>query len=254
MAWELLLLLVGVAFLAAMAAAAIGPGGVFLTAVLVAFTDLSPGTVAGSTSLTFFFGSLLAVTVYRRSGEYTRVGRAPVLALTLTSAVGAFLGSQVNASLSESLFQVLLGGFLMTVAILLELQKRRSRPTGTDSNPKTRRQSVLVGVIGLGTGFISGLFGVGGPVVSVPLFVLLGLPILVAVALAQIQAVIITSSATTGYMLRGTIEPALVAVITIPFLLGIVLGWKIAHQVSSPQLRRVLELALIGTGIYLIVF
>lgn len=241
-----------VAFGAGIGITTVGPGGVFVTAVLYAFSPLAPGTIAGTTSTTLFLGGLLGMAVYGRSGELAATpGREIAVLLSVSSALGALLGSQLNALLAGADFGLLLSGFIVVVGALLLYRTHRDVGSIVDLDIATGSGRLALAVVGFGVGVSSGLFGVGGPVFGVPLLVLVGVPLLTAVAAAQVQSVFITGGAATGYLLRGTVDPVLLGVITPPLLAGIAVGWRLAHRISAPRLQRVLGVVLVGLGVFL---
>lgn len=106
--------------------------------------------------------------------------------------------------------------------------------------------------IGLGVGLPGGLLGVGGPVLAVPLLVLGGVPMLLALALAQVQSVLIALFATTGYALQGAVDLSLALLVGVPLALGTLAGWWIARRVSSTHLRAILGVLLSLLGLWLL--
>ena len=106
--------------------------------------------------------------------------------------------------------------------------------------------------IGLGVGLPGGLLGVGGPVLAVPLMIVVGVPMLLAVALAQVQSVFIAAFATWGYALQGAIDWWLAVLVGVPLLVGTLLGWWIAQRVAPERLRGALAWVLMGLGLYLL--
>jgi hypothetical protein len=248
------LVVVAIAFVAGVGIGAIGPGGVFVTVGLYVLTSHSPGTIAGTTSAALFAGGIVGVAAYRQSGELTSpAGRRVAVALTLASAVGAFAGSQLNAALSSAAYGTVLGAFVVLAGVLVVLREVRPGTEEALVAPETRAGTVAVAALGVGVGTVSGLMGVGGPVLAVPALVVLGVPMLVAVGAAQLQSVAITGSATLGYLLRGTVSPVLLATIVPSLLLGVGVGWRVAHAVDVSRLRWLLGAVLVAFGLYLLV-
>jgi hypothetical protein len=114
---------------------------------------------------------------------------------------------------------------------------------------RTPTGAVLLACIGSGVGVVSGLLGVGGPILAVPVLLLVGVPLLTAVGAAQIQSVFVAGSASVGYLLRGTVSPAHFVLIAPPLYAGIVVGWHVAHRIRGSVLRRVLAVVLVSVGV-----
>jgi uncharacterized membrane protein YfcA len=100
---------------------------------------------------------------------------------------------------------------------------------------------------------VSGLFGLGGPLLSVPLLIAAGTPMLTALAAAQAQSVVIAGVGTIGYAIQGDVSWSLAVVVGVPQLAGVVIGWRLARALPADRLRVALAGALILLGPYLIV-
>ena len=95
----------------------------------------------------------------------------------------------------------------------------------------------MVVAVGVGVGVVSGLLGLGGPMLSVPLLLALGVEVLAALAAAQVQSIVIATVGTIGYALHGSVDWALVLLIGLPVLVGVVVGWRIARALPTATLR-----------------
>jgi uncharacterized protein len=111
----------------------------------------------------------------------------------------------------------------------------------------------LVAPVGLVVAIVSGLFGLGGQLLSVPLLISIGAPMLAALGAAQAQSIVVAGVGTIGYAIRGAIAWPLVIVVGVPLLAGALAGWRIAHAVPTERLRSLLAVVLIAAGAYLIV-
>ena len=68
---------------------------------------------------------------------------------------------------------------------------------------------------------------------AVPLFVALGVPVLSALAAAQVQSIVIAGVGSLGYLAAGTIDWPLAVLVGVPELAGVLLGWRIARAVPA---------------------
>lgn len=244
--------LVLVSLAGGMGITAVGPGGVFVTAALYALVDIPPGTVAGTASATFIATGLLGTATYLRSGELgDRVGAVAAGLLSLGGIVGALVGVRLNAMVSEQLFGALLGGFLALAGVIVWYRTRATTGERRTLNPTTRWGRAAVTVIGVAVGVPGGLLGVGGPVIAVPLLVAAGTPMLLAVALAQVQSVFLAAGATAGYVAQGAVSWPLAVLVGVPELVGVVAGWRFAQHTDPDRLKRGLAVLLVVLGPYL---
>ena len=252
MSVEIMILLLIIALVGGICITTIGPGGIFVTIALFAMLPLDPSTVAGTASATFIATGIVGSLGYLRSGELKgKVAGKAAGILSLTSVIGAFAGAQINTLLNASAFAVLLGLFvLFTGLLILYRQKKKLKPDSRLQIDSTKGLLGLAGV-GLAVGLPGGLLGVGGPVLAVPLMVVLGVPMLLSVALAQVQSIFISGFATVGYMIHGAVDWYLALFLTIPLLIGTISGWYIAQRIKASKLQVSLALVHIALGIYL---
>lgn len=242
-----LAVLVVVAFLAGVGITAVGPGGVFATVALFALTDLPPAVVVGSASATFVATGVVGTATYLRSGELGSPGSRRLAAvLSVTGLAGALAGVALNAVLPVHLFGVVLGAFVSLTGGLVWYRTRYGVSGDRDPENVLRAGALVGGLVGLS----GGLLGIGGPVLAVPLLVAFGVPLLPAVAVAQVQSVFVAAFATAGYVARDAVSPVVVAAVGVPELVGVVAGWRIAHAVDDVLLTRVLAVLLVGLGPY----
>lgn len=223
---------------------AIGPGGVLPTIGLFALTALSPAQVAGTAIVTHIATGILATAAYTRSGQLREPRtRRTAWILAATAVLGSPLGVFLNTLVSDRVFGITLGALVLAVAALL--WHREQRPSGSDS---VAHPSVLsVGALGTAVAVLSGIVGIGGPMLTVPLLIVLGVPVLESLAAAQAQSIVIATVGSLGYLAHGAIDWPLAALVGIPELVGVLVGWAIAHRLPT----RHLKFALVGTLIAL---
>jgi uncharacterized membrane protein YfcA len=229
---------------------ALGPGGVLVTIGLFAFSGLSPAEIAGTAIVTNVGSGLLGSGVYLRSGRLRERGTTRLARTLIACAVvGTPLGVLANARVSGPLFGALLGVCVMAVGALLYVRVRRPGPV---SDPPSSLPRGRLPGIGAAVAVVSGLFGLGGPLLSVPLLIAAGVPMLTALAAAQAQSVVIAGVGSIGYAAQGNVSWSLALLVGVPQLAGVVVGWRLAHALPTDRLRVVLAGALMVVGPYLI--
>jgi len=77
------------------------------------------------------------------------------------------------------------------------------------------------------------------------------MPVLSALAAAQVQSVVIATVGTAGYLAAGAIDWPLAALVGIPELAGVLLGWVLARALPTRTLTYVLIASLFGLAPYL---
>lgn len=250
--WRLLLLgLLGL--LGGIGITALGPGGVLPTIGLFALTALSPAQVAGTAIVTHVATGLLGTAAYRRSGQFRRAAtRRTAVVLAVAALVGTPLGILVNARVSAHGFGIVLAALAVLVAGLVVYRLRAWPDDGARdlTEPPALHPGAAAG-LGTGVGAASGLVGIGGPMLTVPLLISVRTPPLSALAAAQAQSVVIAGVGTVGYVVAGAVDWPLAALVGLPELAGVVIGWRIARALPTRTLTYGVVVALLAVAPYL---
>ena len=151
--------------------------------------------------------------------------------------------------MSGRAFGILLGIFVALIGVLVWWRGYRLDARVNTLHP--HHSTLMLATLGLVIAAASGLFGIGGPMLTVPVLVACGVPVLSSLAAAQAQSVVIASVGTVGYLARGAISWPLALLIGIPELCGVLIGWKIAHAVPTHRLTYALVAALLALALYL---
>lgn len=105
---------------------------------------------------------------------------------------------------------------------------------------------LLLLCIGLFAGLLSGMIGIGGGVVMVPLLLLLGMSQHQSQGISlAVLAVPVTALAAFNYYKEGYIDIKYAAVIAVFFVIGGYLGSKFAIQVDEKILKKVFGFILL---------
>lgn len=224
---------------------ALGPGGVLPTIGLFALTGLPPAQVAGTAIVTHVATGALGAAAYARSGQLRSPEiRRTAAVLAGTAVVGTPVGVLINSAVSARTFGILLAVLVMVAAGLVWYREHRS---AAYDHPST----VLVACIGLPVAVVSGIVGIGGPMLTVPLLVAVGMPILEALAAAQVQSVVVAGIGTLGYLAHDAIDWPLAALVGVPELAGVLIGWAVARALPGRTLKYALVVALLILAPYL---
>lgn len=243
--------LIGIAFVSGIGITTIGPGGIFVTIALYALTPVDSDVIAGTVQVAFIATGLLGTVAYVRSGELSGENLRLTGLLCGGSVGGALFGAWLNGFISRDLFGFLLGALAGTAGLLIIYREHWGFGTMLSIDPETTRGIVGYAVLGFALGTFSGLLGVGGPVIAVPALVMLGVPMLFAVAVAQAQAVVIATFAAFGYLIQGAVSLDLTALVGVPLLAGVAVGWSVAHRIDPNRLKVALGGVLLVVAPYL---
>ncbi|MFI6284605.1 sulfite exporter TauE/SafE family protein [Streptomyces sp. NPDC051018] len=236
-------LLVLLALAAGIGTAAVGPGGVLVTADLLLLTGLTPEQVSGTAIATQTAVGLLGASVFLRSGQLRDPDTVRVAwALAGVSLAGTPVGVVLNGLVSGRGFALGLAVLTATAGVLVWTRERRAPEAPGTPVPRLPATTVMT------TGFLvaaaSGAFGLGGPLLAVPLLIALGMPLLPVLAAAQVQSIVIAGVGSLGYLAQGAVDPLLALLTGIPQLAGILIGWKLARMLSGRTLKYTLAAVL----------
>lgn len=223
---------------------AVGPGGVLPTIGLFALTTLPPATIAGTAIVTHIATGILGTLAYLRSGQLRDPAtQRTAIVLAFAAVVGTPVGVWINTAVSKRAFGIILAVFAISVAGLLW---RRGRSPVTTAATSTHPPTLALAIIGLLVAIAAGIAGLGGPMLCVPILVVLHVPMLEALAAAQVQSIVVASVGTIGYAANGSIDWPLAVLIGGPELVGVLLGWQVARSLSNRILTNALITALVA--------
>jgi uncharacterized membrane protein YfcA len=259
--WEILLPLFG--FLVGIAASLVGiGGGTFIVPILLMIYGFSPTQLATGTSLAAIIFTAIASTVnyWRQKRIYFRTG----LVLAVTTAPGAVLGAFLADMLESHILAFIFGFFLIFMAarIIIDLNRLRAKSQGQlggrkETVTKSDTETVMSGktiVLGAGLSFFgglaSGLLGIGGGVLVVPIMMFaVGMPIHIATATSMFTMIFTSTAAVPKYYLVGRINLEYAFLIAAGSILGAQVGAYTSRRLSGKNLRRIFAIILIIVGL-----
>jgi uncharacterized membrane protein YfcA len=226
----------------------VGLGGFFLPPALMAFADITVHQSMATSLFTFIFTGI-AGSIYfhkRRSINWALV-RPICFGAALTGFAGAWVGSKLSTSmLSVALAIVIMAAGLYTLA-------SDGEKSSVLSCRNEKRQWMVLASIGAVTGFISGLTGIGGPALSVPLMVFFGFSIMTSIATGQVLQIVGALSGTIANLKYGTIDYGLATFISVSEIFGVLLGAYIIHRIEIRLIKKLMGgLCLIAGCVFIV--
>ncbi|MGE3820828.1 MAG: sulfite exporter TauE/SafE family protein, partial [Isosphaeraceae bacterium] len=118
----------------------------------------------------------------------------------------------------------------------------------------TSRCASLLVIVGLGTGVLSGMFGVGGGFVIVPALVFFsGMGIHRAVATSLLAITLVSASGVTSHLAAGRPLPlSVTGLFVLGGIVGMWLGTRIGREISGPRLQKVFALAILAVAAFVV--
>jgi uncharacterized membrane protein YfcA len=113
--------------------------------------------------------------------------------------------------------------------------------------------ALLLTLVGLATGFLSGMFGVGGGVVIVPALVMFsGMPIHRAVGTSLLVIVLISISGVLSHFVAGRgISLEVTGLFVLGGILGLVLSNLVSKRISSSMRQRIFAVSIVIVAIFI---
>lgn len=229
-----------------------GYGGFLIPAMLVGFMGMGARDSVANSLWSFVLPGVLGAILYSRKDRF-RGWSLPVL-LCVGTVPGTLLGRVLSVSLSETLLQIILGSVVLAAGLSL-FRRRRIHAAATPSRDAnallTWRSLVVVGAGAFG-GLAAVLTGVGGPLITVPILLVLGIEMNKVVGAALINSVVVSLLGAASLSNIATVNPGIVVAITIPQLVGVPIGVWLQHRMTSVRTVPIIAALSTVTGIVLI--
>ena len=243
-----------------------GGGGSLLAVPLLVYGLAVAPREAFGISLAAVGAMALAGIIPRLRAHQVEIGTGVLFAAA--GMVGAPLGTWLARAVPESILLGLFALLMLVVAAQMWVKAgRQDAPQRNcddpDEGPTCRRTetgelrlssqcAVLLLAVGLATGILSGLFGVGGGFVIVPALVLFsGMPIRRAIATSLLVIVLISISGVSSHFLAGTQVPLpLTGLFVAGGVLGTLLGTHFGRRLPAPLLQKVFATGIVAVAVF----
>jgi uncharacterized membrane protein YfcA len=253
--WELLLPLAGFLIGAVAAMAGVG-GGAFIVPLLTLAFAFPPDHAIGTSLTVIVFTAVAATLGYSRQRRiYYKTG----LLLAVLTVPGAVLGAYLTVILPASLLGLIFGVFLVLVAVQMiaggGLGKRGAGLVNSEAELFASKKRLAGGVLlAFFGGLASGLLGIGGGALIVPIMALvLLMPIHVAVATSMFTMILTSLSGVAQHYALGNVNLEFALLIAVGSVLGAQLGAYTSKKVSGKNLHRIFAVVLIIVSVQMII-
>jgi uncharacterized protein len=239
-------------------------GGVLIIPLLTILFNIPIKTAIGASIISVIATSSAAGAVYVGHGmTHTRLAMILEIATTLGALAGGITGVLVNPRYLYAVFALVL---LYVVYSMRGLAHGEGRYTATGTldttfmDPLTGRE-VTYGVHRLPTGLfasfiagnISGLLGIGGGIIKVPIMSLvMGMPLKAAIATSNFMIGVTAATSAIIYYQHGYIVPTIAVPTALGVLLGAQIGPRIGGRARSDTLKIIFQLLLLFFAVQMI--
>ena len=221
----------------------VGVGGILLIPALEMLTPLSIQGAMATALFTFIFTGIAGTLLFQRRGS---IDWTMTLPLCVGAALFGFAGAWANARLDAKVLALILAVLIVLAGMYTLFTGAAQRHARFHDRPHL--QQALLFAIGAATGFGSGLTGVGGPALAVPMMVLCGFGALTAIGASQVIQIVASVSGSAAHLAHGIVDLRLAALLTVLEVLGVGIGVRLAHAIDAASLRRGVGLLCVAVG------
>ena len=266
--WMWPLALFAVCFLMGIVAVPAGIGGGTLFVPIVgSFFPFHLDFVRGAGLMVALASALSAGPVLLRGGLASLRLALPLAVLASASSIG---GAMLGLALPAQVVQVLLGGVVLGIVVLMSVAKRSEFPqvdrpdalsqalalNGVFIDGASRRavhwqvhRTVPGLLLFLAIGVLAGLFGIGAGWANVPaLNLLMGAPLKVAAGSSGLVLSLVDSSAAWVYINKGAVLPMIAVPSVVGMMLGARIGARLLGVLKASVIRRLVIAVLLFAG------
>ena len=212
---------------------AVGVGGFFMPTALMLITNVTVHQGMATSLFTFIFTGIAGTIYFHKKGS---INWSLVRPICFGAAVTGFAGAWIGSKLSTSMLSIVLAVVIIIAGVYTLMAGSDNASTVADRDPK--RQWIMLASIGAVTGFLSGLTGIGGPALSVPLMVLCGFSILTSIGVGQVLQIVGAFSGTIANLKYGTIDYGLATFISAFEICGVLLGAHVIHRIDIQLIKK----------------
>ncbi len=242
-------------------------GGVFIVPILSAFFGVPLKTAIAASAVSVIVNSLGGSSVYlKHRMTNVRLG----LFMELTTAVGAIVGGLIVVLVAPNILRVIFGVALLAMGAAMFKRQHESAPVtdgpdplklaqvfhdpAADEDVRFVPQRLRFGAASSSlAGVISGMLGIGGGAVKVPIMnAIMRVPVKASAATSVFMVGVTVSASAFIYYIHNIIDLSVTAPAVIGVLLGSQAGAHVSRHLRSVVLVRILVLILAYLAITLL--
>jgi hypothetical protein len=232
-------------------------GGILLIPLMTMFLGVPIKTAIGTSAMCVVATSCAASVVYLKRGlTHTRLA----IVLEITTTAGALAGGITAVLINPNLLALFFGVILVYMALSMRRLNRESTTVDAGGILKTSYVDPQTGCIvrygvhklpaGMGMSFfagnISGLLGVGGGIIKVPIMSLtMGVPLRASIATSNFMIGITAATSAIIYYARGLVDPAIAVPAALGVFAGAQIGTRIGGKLNSGKLRLIFQIVML---------
>jgi uncharacterized membrane protein YfcA len=229
----------------------IGGGGSILAVPLLLYVVgmPDPHQAIGTSALAVAVNAYANLVPHARA-RHVRWG--PAVTFASAGVVGAFAGSSIGKAVDGHRLLILFALLMLFVAALM-LRGRKADTGATGAVPQKNLWRLVA--IGLGTGTLSGFYGIGGGFLVVPgLILATGMPTIAAIGSSLVAVGTFGMTTAVNYAVSGLVDWPIALLFILGGIAGGWIGARIAKRLSAQRqtLTRLLGCMLVVVSAYML--
>ena len=236
-------------------------GGVIVIPILTMLFHLPIHTAIGISLVGVIATSTGTAIVYVREGKANiRLGMTLELATTIGAILGAVIAGYVGSKVLFLLFSAILTYNTYSMLRKNEENHISEVAVSVDGNDNAYQiRNIPLGLFFSAiAGILSGLLGIGGGLVKIPvMYLLMGVPLKTAAATSNFMIGVTASASAFIYFLSGKLDVFAAVPVALGVFFGAMVGTRINRQISTRSLKKIfvivfayvaVQMALKGLG------
>jgi len=231
--------LIPLGFAAGLLGSIIGLGGGIIIVPVLTFFGFSPALAASNSIFAVFSNAIASSISYAKQ---RRIEYSIGLKLGLLSIPGTVVGALISSEITPSLFKILFALILISASVYI-FSKRKIEP-------KKYNISKQIMILAIGASFVagimSGLFGVGGGIIFVPLMVIaMGLSMKNAAPTSQFILLFASGSALVTHTLLGHPDFYQALLLATGAFVGGLVGARLSLEIKENSLKILISIVMV---------
>ncbi len=237
--------LIPLGFAAGILGSIIGLGGGIIIVPVLTFFGFPPALTASNSIFAVFSNAAASSISYAKQ---RRIEYSIGLKLGLLSIPGTIIGAYVSSDITPQFFKILFALILISASVYI-FSKRKIEPKNYNLS-----KQIMILVIGASffAGIISGLFGVGGGIIFVPLMVIaMGLSMKNAAPTSQFILLFASGSSLVTHSLLGHPDFYQALLLSAGAFVGGLVGARLSLEIKENSLKILISTVMIAAAIKL---
>ena len=239
--------LIPLGFAAGLLGSIIGLGGGIIIVPVLTFFGFSPALAASNSIFAVFSNAIASSISYAKQ---RRIEYSIGLKLGLLSIPGTVVGAFISSEITPSIFKILFALILISASIYI-FSKRKIE----QKNYNLSKQIMILAIgASFFAGIISGLFGVGGGIIFVPLMVVaMGLSMKNAAPTSQFILLFASASALLTHTILGHPDFYQALLLSVGAFVGGLVGARLSLEIKENSLKILISIVMIAAAVKLFI-